>query len=91
MSKGWHIVQKKEKRIPLYCKGLLKREISLPTGGVFFFLLFQEGGVLIIFHVVLMKPLILNIYKSGTEHAGLGPDQARFFRVAEGVLMRCLP
>ena len=34
------------------------------------------GGVLIVVHAVVVRPLTSHPYKAGTEHAGFSPDQA---------------
>ena len=39
--------------------------------------LFFWGGVLIILHAIVIRPLTSHTYKVGTEHAGVSPDQAR--------------
>ena len=43
-------------------------------------LLYDEfflGGVLMIMHAIVIRPLTSHPYKAGTEHAGFSPDQAR--------------
>ena len=37
----------------------------------------QGGGVLMIMHAIVIRPLTSHPYKAGTEHAGFSPDQAR--------------
>ena len=43
----------------------------------FFFTLCSGGGVLMIMHAIVIRPLTSHPYKAGTEHAGFSPDQAR--------------
>ena len=37
----------------------------------------RGGGVLMIMHAIVIRPLTSHPYKAGTEHAGFSPDQAR--------------
>ena len=40
-------------------------------------LLSGGGGVLMVMHAVVIRPLTSHPYKARTEHAGISPDQAR--------------
>ena len=37
----------------------------------------RRGGVLMIMHAIVIRPLTSHPSKAGTEHAGFSPDQAR--------------
>ena len=59
----------------------MKEELKIAEVRYFYELAIQQlarqGGVLMIMHDIVVRPLTSHPYKAGTGHAGFSPDQAR--------------